>query len=129
MNQAKTIKKIQQLSKLNHTIEVVWLYGSRAKNTASENSDYDLAIAFNEEIIALKNNDYYCEHLASEWSVKLDTKISIININKVPTPLAYNVINEGVVIECNNDFRRHSEQQRVWSLWENYRYEYERYRK
>jgi len=127
-SQQKAIEQIIELAKADDSIEVVWLYGSRAKGTASDVSDYDLAIALNNKINELKT-DFYCEQLADEWSQQLASPISIVDINKIPTPLAYNVINEGVVIESNNDFRRHLEQQRIWSLWENYEHEYERHRK
>ena len=129
MNQSETINKIIELAQAEESIIVVWLYGSRAKGTASETSDFDIAIAFDEKSINKVKHQYYCDQLSSDWSSELGVDISVIDINQVPTPLAYNVINDGVVIISKNDFRQHTEQQRVWALWESYRYEYERYRK
>ena len=125
-NQQQIINKIIELAKADSSIAVVWLYGSRAKRTASETSDFDLAIAFNHDLLSSKADDFYSQDLACDWSSKLNVDISIIDINKVPTPLAYNVINEGIVIQSNNDYRRLSEERRVWSLWEEYKYEYQR---
>ncbi|MCG5513275.1 nucleotidyltransferase domain-containing protein [Ectothiorhodospira shaposhnikovii] len=34
------------MASADREIAVLWLYGSRAKNTATETSDYDLAVAF-----------------------------------------------------------------------------------
>ena len=49
-SQTKTIKSIEQLASSNSDIEVLWLYGSRARGQASSTSDYDLAIAFTDYI-------------------------------------------------------------------------------
>lgn len=38
---------IQQLAEQHADIVAVWLYGSRAQGRARQDSDYDLAIAFN----------------------------------------------------------------------------------
>ena len=40
------IQNLVNLAKKHPDIEVLWLYGSRARNTATETSDYDLAVAF-----------------------------------------------------------------------------------
>jgi len=48
-NQTKTLKSLESLEELtssNPDVEVLWLYGSRARGQASTNSDYDLAVAF-----------------------------------------------------------------------------------
>ena len=72
------------------------------------------------------NNGYRSDDLAFKWSQKTSADISLININQVPVPLAYTVVNEGKVIFCRNDLRLHSEESRIWSMWEAYRYEYAR---
>lgn len=117
------IKLINQKAEESNIIDVVWLYGSHAKGNADENSDYDLAIAFNQTGSA---KDYYCDELAYQWSKTTKVDVSVIDINKVPVPLAYSVISDGKVIFCRNELRLHSEQSRIWSMWEAYRYEYAR---
>ena len=39
------IEKLIALAKSDARIDVLWLYGSQAKGTANEHSDYDLAVA------------------------------------------------------------------------------------
>jgi len=40
-DQTKAIGKIITLAENNAEVEVIWLYGSRARNNANEDSDYD----------------------------------------------------------------------------------------
>jgi len=118
--------RINRLAQDDPAIEVVWLYGSRAKGTANERSDYDLAVAYTRpgeagrEIIL----SYPCDELAYQWSKQTDAKISIVDINHVPAALAYSIISDGMVIFCNNDLRLHAEESRIWSVWEAVRVEY-----
>ena len=126
INQQKIISLIETLAAESLVIEVVWLYGSRAKGNANEKSDYDLAIAYSKFNDKSVSSEYYSDDLAYKWSQKTSADISVININHVPVPLAYSVVNEGIVIFCRNDLRLHSEESRIWSMWEAYRYEYAR---
>jgi predicted nucleotidyltransferase len=100
------------------------LYGSRAKDTADENSDYDLAIAYSQIDGEHTGKEYHTDELAYQWSKNTHVDISVIDINQVPVPLAYTVISDGKVIVCKNDFRLHSEESRIWSMWEAYSYEH-----
>jgi predicted nucleotidyltransferase len=110
-------KQLAQLALRTPNIEVLWLYGSQAKGNAEEGSDWDLAVA-------LKGRDEladdYCDALAHEWSNAIVQKLSLVDINAIPTPLALNIIQDGVVLYSNSDLRQHSEEQRIWSLWEEY---------
>ncbi|GEM_PF-6567950 len=47
MDEVQVKENIKNLAQDNADVVVVWIYGSRAKQTASLESDYDLAIAFN----------------------------------------------------------------------------------
>lgn len=127
MNQQKTIATLQELAAANSAIEVVWLYGSQAKGNAAANSDYDLAIAYDQRLIAKRA--FYCDELSYQWSKATTEKMSMIDINNVPIPLAYSAITDGKVIYCRYPLRLHSEQHRIWSLWEAFRNEHERNRK
>ncbi|MBR7887558.1 nucleotidyltransferase domain-containing protein [Marinomonas sp. A79] len=126
MSQSLTLALLEKLAKEQPEIKVVWLYGSRAKGNAEEDSDYDLAVAY--DFTALKKHDYPNDELAYHWSQKTSQKISVVDINQVPTALAYSVINDGNVIYCRESLRLHSEQSRVWALWEAFRYEHKRHR-
>lgn len=46
--QEEIFVKIKSLALEDVNIAVVWLYGSRANNSATTDSDYDFAIAFNQ---------------------------------------------------------------------------------
>ncbi len=70
------------------------------------------------------DKDYFSDELAFKWSQNLSVKISVIDINQAPIPLAYSVINDGKVILCRNYLRLHSDEARIWSMWESYKYEY-----
>jgi predicted nucleotidyltransferase len=123
MNQTDAKKELQTLANKTPSLQVLWLYGSRAKGNAEANSDYDLAAAFsNRESLP----DYYSDQLASDWAQKTGLNISIVDINAAPVPLSYNIIQDGVVLYSNSDLRQHSEESRVWSLWEEYEREYKR---
>jgi len=129
MNQKTVLSIIENSASKNSSIDVIWLYGTRVKDTANKDSDFDIAIAFNTEKNQKCLTIFQCDEIAFEWSENTGATISIIDINHIPVPLAYSVINEGKVIVCKHDLRLHSEQQRVWSLWESYRYEYKQHRK
>lgn len=120
------VDRINWLAQEDPAIGVVWLYGSRVKGTATESSDYDLAVAFTIPVKAGRGADvsYPCDELAYQWSIKTDAKISIVDINHAPVALAYTIISDGKVVFYNNAFRLHAEESRIWSLWEAARYEY-----
>ena len=129
-----TLQQLLKLAELEvEALEVIWLYGSRANATAEEASDYDLAIAFKDPVdndLTKPFSSYSgrCEELAYQWSKRTGSEISIVDINKIPAPLAYSVITDGVVLYIQNTFRQLSEEQRIWSIWEEYKYQYEKYR-
>lgn len=127
MTQRDVIDALQKLAAENGMIDALWLYGSQVKGNADENSDYDLAIAFAQN--GKEKAEYYHDELAEMWSVKTAEPISIVDINKIPTPLAYSIIEEGSVIFCRSSLRVHAEQTRIWSLWELFRYEHRKHRK
>ncbi|KMT64716.1 type VII toxin-antitoxin system MntA family adenylyltransferase antitoxin [Catenovulum maritimum] len=116
----QTIQKIIQLASNNQEIEIVWLYGSRARNTARQHSDYDIAIAY---------KTFYSEKIKSteriqeqqlNWQDELgyDIKLSLIDINQVPIYLAFSVIAEGKVIHSANEYRLIKEEQRIMNQYE-----------
>lgn len=118
------INSIKQKLLSSPLVKVAWLYGSRATGQFSEQSDYDIAVALGEA----HGESALLDDLQYELSNELEVAVSIIDINAVPVPLAINVISDGKVIINKNDLRLRSEQQRIWSLWEEYKYQYERYR-
>ena len=108
-----------QQARENSGIVVVWLYGSRAKGTAHRRSDYDLAIAFQ----CFIDNDpierrLRPECLALDWQQALglhDFQLSIVDINQVPIPLAWEVIQANKVLYSCDDNRLWQEIRRIHS--------------
>jgi predicted nucleotidyltransferase len=113
---------------LHHSpcIELAWLYGSRATNKQSDNSDYDIAVALRPGVT---DNFEIIDEIQYKLAGGLDVAISLVDINRIPVPLAYNIVAQGKVLLCHSDFRLRLEQQRIWSLWEEYKYQYEHHRK
>ena len=112
---------ISSLASQNPDIEVVWLYGSRARGNAHKESDYDLAIAFKN--FQLSDFDKYIRpnELALEWSERLNIgseKLSIVDINQAPIYLAYNIVEHGSIIFQGQTSRAFREQDRIYSMYE-----------
>ncbi len=108
-------------------VEVLWLYGSRARGDADSASDYDLAVALRE---SLSNPERWqaLETFEQKAAALFASSVSCVDINRAPVPLAANIIHEGRVLFCRSDLRLRAEEQRVWSLWEAYKVEHERNR-
>jgi predicted nucleotidyltransferase len=116
---ADLLDRITDLAEHYENLSVVWLYGSRAKGTSQADSDYDLAVAFNTFPEDEWDKRLQPEELKSDWSATLGTdKISIIDINNIPLPLAYSVIQQGRVLYCKDPLRLSREELRIGSMWE-----------
>ena len=114
----KNLKNLISLAKKNTELEVVWLYGSQARDTATLHSDYDLAVAFKEYIEEPVERRLRPELLALKWQKILAIDLSIIDINQVPLELAYTVVQDNTILYSNNEYRRLVEEQRIMSKWE-----------
>lgn len=115
------LQGLTELAVRDDEIAVLWLYGSRAKGTASEASDYDLAVAFrNFEKDALERR-LRPQLLAQAWQDELglsEDQLSIVDINLAPLPLAHVVIRTGRVLLASDKLRLIREEQRITSMWE-----------
>lgn len=120
-NQADRLKALAELAARDNEIAALWLYGSRAKGTAGEGSDYDLAVAFRSfEQDALKRR-LRAELLAQAWQEALglpESELSIVDINLAPLPLAHVIIHTGKLIHANDRLRVIREENRITSMWE-----------
>jgi len=116
-DQAQTIDKIITLANNNAEV-VVWLYGSRARNNANVDSDYDLAVAFKTYIKDPVARRLRPELIALEWNKQLSLPLSIVDINQASLPLAYTVIQDNNLIYSQNNYRRMTEEQKIMSKWE-----------
>ena len=129
--QDKTINQNQQTQKLLvqiinkallvDDIEVIWLYGSQAKNSAHEHSDIDIAIAFknfSSSDIDRKLRPQELSLILSQQLNLIDGKLSIVDINNIPIYLAFNIVEYGKVIYVKNKTREFKEVQRIYSQYE-----------
>jgi len=129
------ITQLCNFAEENKDIDVIWLYGSRARNTYNETSDYDLAIAFKHFITEPLDSKLRPELLALDWQKSLSeiphlmtkstVKLSIIDINKSPIALAYTIIIDDHPFYINDAMRKLQEENRIMSRWE-LDYEYSR---
>jgi len=117
-NQNHNLIKIVQLAKNHAEIEVLWLYGSRARDNANIHSDYDLAVAFKTYIEDPVECRLRPELLALKWHKKLDIPLSIVDINQAPLTLAYTIVQDNTLLYNKNNYRRMTEEQIIMSKWE-----------
>ncbi|WP_355660180.1 type VII toxin-antitoxin system MntA family adenylyltransferase antitoxin [Halomonas salifodinae] len=110
-----------ELATRDDDIAVLWLYGSRAKGTATVRSDYDLAVAFRTFEKNPLERRLRPELLAQAWQDALglaEDKLSLVDINLAPLPLAHAIIRTGQVLQANDGLRLIREEQRITSMWE-----------
>ncbi len=105
-----------------HDVAILWLYGSRARGTQREDSDYDLAVAFQSFIRSDPlESRVRPELLAMDWRRALglpENRLSVIDINQVGVSLAYHVVNNYEPLFCRDPRRLITEQNRVLSRME-----------
>ncbi|MGR3971797.1 DUF86 domain-containing protein [Shewanella sp. 1180_01] len=101
---------------------VLWLYGSQAKGNASEHSDWDLAVAFDPvKADSVLDTRIRAELLAMDWQRALglaEGKLSVVDINLAPIPLAFGIINANKLIFSRDEGRRMQEKSRIMSQME-----------
>jgi len=116
------LAKIQSLAKQHPEIDVLWLYGSRATGTADVESDFDLAIAYKDFIKDPLERSLRPEKLSMEWTSLLklsEGMISIVDINNIPTQLAWEIISKGRVVHDQQNGRSYREFDRICREYEN----------
>ena len=103
----------------NVNIALIWLYGSRALDSASDYSDYDIAIAFDSPVSKIESHQLI-QQLSLHWlevNQLLENQLSVVDIDLIPIPLAVNVIETGKLLYCSDENRYTSELSRIWGLW------------
>lgn len=112
---------LAELASRRDDIAVLWLYGSRAKGTATPGSDFDLAVAFRQFEKDPLERRLRPELLAQTWQDALgleEGQLSIVDINLAPLPLAHAIIRTGRVLMAKDRLRLIREEQRIGSMWE-----------
>lgn len=115
-------ENLKALAATHSEVVTLWLYGSQAKGTASEHSDWDLAVAFDPvKLEDVLDNRLRAELLAMDWQRALglsEGKLSIVDINLAPIPLAFGIIDANKVLYSRDDGRRMREEARIMSQME-----------
>lgn len=119
--QSKVLELVNSLAKANTDIVAIWLYGSRAKGTSQEHSDFDFAVAFSNFELTEIAKYLRPNELAIDWCETLclnNEQLSIVDINQIPIYLAYNVVETGTLIYSTESSRVYREKNRIYSQFE-----------
>ncbi len=116
--QIEIINQLQLIASCSDEIAILWLYGSRAKGTEHQDSDFDLAVAFN--AFDLSTQDKYLRPNLLKLDLALtlglpEEKISVVDINQVPSYLAFNIVETGQILFKDDSKRYYQECNRIWS--------------
>jgi predicted nucleotidyltransferase len=79
-------------------VDAIYLYGSRAKQTAHENSDWDIAIIFTNYETDLQARALRPQLLEAEIEskLKLYNQISVVDLETAPVYLQYSILMSAV---------------------------------
>ena len=107
-------------------VDAVYLYGSRAKQTAHENSDWDIAVLFSEYESDALTRALRPQALQAqlERELKLYDKISVVDLEAAPIYLQYSILMSAVKWFDRNVPHVRKVEQGILSTWEK---DYERY--
>ncbi|MGE4532245.1 type VII toxin-antitoxin system MntA family adenylyltransferase antitoxin [Halomonas sp.] len=115
------LEALADMARREPSVAVLWLYGSHAKGTATAQSDIDLAVAFRDFEQDPLERRLRPELLAQAWQDALGLeaeRLSMVDINLAPLPLAHAVIRTGRVLQANDRLRLAREENRITSMWE-----------
>jgi predicted nucleotidyltransferase len=107
-------------------VDAIYLYGSRAKQTAHENSDWDIAVIFSDyeaDASARLLRPQLIE-AAIERELKLYNQVSVIDLETAPVYLQYSILMSALKWFDRNVPHVKRVEQSILSKWEK---DYERY--
>jgi predicted nucleotidyltransferase len=107
-------------------VDAIYLYGSRAKQTAHENSDWDIAVLFSDYETDLSARLLRPQLLeaAIERELKLYNQVSVIDLETAPVYLQYSILMSALKWFDRNVPHVKRVEQSILSKWEK---DYERY--
>ncbi|MCK9396692.1 MAG: nucleotidyltransferase domain-containing protein [Methylobacter sp.] len=107
-------------------VDAIYLYGSRAKQTAHEHSDWDIAVLFSgyETDLSTRLLRPQLLEAAIERELKLYNQVSVIDLETAPVYLQYSILMSAVKWFDRNVPHVKRVEQSILSKWEK---DYERY--
>ena len=117
---------ITRIIQTHAPVDAIYLYGSRAKDTAHENSDWDIAVIFTDYETDLMARVLRPQQLeaALERELKLYNQISVVDLETAPMYLQYSILMSAVKWFDRNVPHVKRVEQSILSKWEK---DYERY--
>ena len=87
-----------------YNVKLAYLFGSRAKGTSAETSDFDIAVLFKNpsDPLALKETTALSRKLANFFPAKID----IVSLNCSSLLLKYEVVSTGEILYYENELDR-----------------------
>lgn len=120
------VENITRIIQAYAPVDAIYLYGSRAKQTAHENSDWDIAVIFSDYETDLMERLLRPQTLEAtlERELKLYNKISVVDLETAPVYLQYSILMSAVKWFDRNVPHVKRVEQGILSKWEK---DYERY--
>lgn len=111
---------IVQIIKTHAQVDAIYLYGSRAKQTAHKNSDWDIAVLFTDYETDLSARALRPQLLEAELEreLKLYNQVSVVDIETAPMYLQYSIIMSAVKWFDSNVPHVRRVEQSILSKWE-----------
>ncbi|NWF75177.1 MAG: nucleotidyltransferase domain-containing protein [Nitrospirae bacterium] len=115
------IKSVKRILKGNKFIEFAYLFGSQAKSTADEKSDWDIAIYFKK--YPQKLPQWTIFYLESEISGEIGKEVQIISLNNLDSPVfLFQIIKNGLLLVDKNTEKRILFESKVLSKYHDWKY-------
>lgn len=93
-------------------IFAIYLYGSRADETANSESDVDIAFLTEEKIKAVEKWE-----IQEKLAAKLDTDVDLVNLQDASVVLRKEIIDKGKLIFSSNKFQVDSFEMTSYSMY------------
>lgn len=124
------IKVVKEALSQEPSIVFAYLFGSRAARTASERSDWDIAVYIDEELLE-ENPVWQKFRIEDRIAVALGTDaVEVVVLNRMDNPLlAFEIISKGVVLVDNNEDERFAYECKALGQYHDWQYFMDRHMK
>ena len=93
-------------------VVIIYLFGSFASGLSNKNSDLDLAIYCKKKINSQKLWD-----LSQKIASLLNIEVDLVDLHEASTVLAYQIINEGKIIDCSDNKEKDFFENKIYSMY------------